>query len=310
MPSIQAVNQPPPLSTWQAAVGVMRLPFLSLALISVMLGVAVAWYQSADLEFVRVGAVLLAALCAHAAVNALNEYEDFKSGLDLNTQRTPFSGGSGTLPDAPQHATLARNIGISLSFVTIVIGVWLAATSGLYLWGLGILGMLLVWTYTGPLNRLPLLCLAAPGLGFGLCIVVGTEYALTGTFSITGAIAGTLTALLASGLLLLNQFPDRDADAKAGRKHLIIRYGYTAGTIVFVTMLVLVFLILGESVVLSLLPTEALLAMLPVLLIPRMLPAIIHFEGDSTTLTPALGQNVLLVNLVPLLLAIGLALGG
>ncbi len=46
--------------------------------------------------------VLLGALAAHGAVNALNEYADYRSGLDLRTARTPFSGGSGTLVDHPQ----------------------------------------------------------------------------------------------------------------------------------------------------------------------------------------------------------------
>ena len=41
---------------------------------------------------------LAGGLLAHISVNALNEYLDFTSGLDLTTLRTPFSGGSGTLP--------------------------------------------------------------------------------------------------------------------------------------------------------------------------------------------------------------------
>jgi 1,4-dihydroxy-2-naphthoate octaprenyltransferase len=38
----------------------------------------------------------------HGAVNAFNEYEDIKSGLDFKTQRTPFSGGSGTIVPVPE----------------------------------------------------------------------------------------------------------------------------------------------------------------------------------------------------------------
>ncbi len=38
---------------------------------------------------------LLGAFLAHISVNTLNEYFDFKSGLDLETIKTPFSGGSG-----------------------------------------------------------------------------------------------------------------------------------------------------------------------------------------------------------------------
>ena len=49
---------------------------------------------------------------AHLAVNMLNEYFDFKSGLDFKTQRTPFSGGSGTLPANPHLARQALTTAI------------------------------------------------------------------------------------------------------------------------------------------------------------------------------------------------------
>ena len=49
---------------------------------------------------------------AHTSVNALNEYQDFKSGLDLITVKTPFSGGTKSLPENPQKAHLALITGL------------------------------------------------------------------------------------------------------------------------------------------------------------------------------------------------------
>ncbi|MGR9073580.1 MAG: hypothetical protein ACU833_11000 [Gammaproteobacteria bacterium] len=40
----------------------------------------------------------------HASIKLFNEYEDFGSKLDFLTQRTPFTGGSGTLIIAPELA--------------------------------------------------------------------------------------------------------------------------------------------------------------------------------------------------------------
>ena len=40
---------------------------------------------------------LIALVALHIAVNALNEASDMKTGIDLHTTRTPFSGGSGTI---------------------------------------------------------------------------------------------------------------------------------------------------------------------------------------------------------------------
>jgi hypothetical protein len=48
--------------------------------------------------------IFIGALFAHISVNTLNEYFDFKSGLDLTANKTPFSGGSGALPNTPDVA--------------------------------------------------------------------------------------------------------------------------------------------------------------------------------------------------------------
>ncbi|MAK74397.1 MAG: prenyltransferase, partial [Pseudomonadales bacterium] len=74
----------------------LRPPFLLLALVTVALAAALT--PSALLLDSDWLLVLLGALAAHGAVNVLNEYADFHSGLDLHTERTPFSGGSGYLP--------------------------------------------------------------------------------------------------------------------------------------------------------------------------------------------------------------------
>jgi 1,4-dihydroxy-2-naphthoate octaprenyltransferase len=77
--------------------GVARAPFLLLPVTLVASGAAAAAYAGAfgwgPTLLALVGLVLL-----HAAVNALNEASDMTTGIDLRTTRTPFSGGSGTLP--------------------------------------------------------------------------------------------------------------------------------------------------------------------------------------------------------------------
>ena len=39
--------------------------------------------------------VFLGLLLTHISVNVLNDYFDYRSGMDLATKRIPFSGGSG-----------------------------------------------------------------------------------------------------------------------------------------------------------------------------------------------------------------------
>lgn len=83
--------------------------------------------------------VVIGALSAHVSVNMLNEYQDFCSGLDFNTVRTEFSGGSGTLPKAPELAKLVKYAAISALVLTIAIGCYFVVVSG---WGLLPVGLL------------------------------------------------------------------------------------------------------------------------------------------------------------------------
>ena len=81
-----------------------RPNFLLLALLCATLGIVLTGRQLPVMQGTQLMLVLLGAVLAHAAVNLLNEYQDFRSGLDLITQRTPFSGGSGALPENPEAA--------------------------------------------------------------------------------------------------------------------------------------------------------------------------------------------------------------
>ena len=73
----------------------IRAPFLLLPPISVLVGVSVAVYESYSINALYLALAFIGALLAHIAVNVLNEYYDYKSGVDFKTVRTPFSGGRG-----------------------------------------------------------------------------------------------------------------------------------------------------------------------------------------------------------------------
>ena len=81
-----------------------RLPFLVLTPVSILLGLACALTVTQEIDWLKLAIILLTAMSAHVSVNALNEYGDFRIGLDDVTERTPFSGGSGALPAHPKQA--------------------------------------------------------------------------------------------------------------------------------------------------------------------------------------------------------------
>ena len=97
---------------------------------------------------------------------------------------------------------------------------------------IGIVGLALIVTYTQCINHLPLLCLIAPGLGFGvlMVMVVGTQIVLTGEHTPLAWLISLVPFFLVNNLLLLNQYPDIKADSDVGRKNIAIAIGIKKAT--------------------------------------------------------------------------------
>ena len=208
------------MKDFKVLLGPARAPFLTLPPVIVLLGLGTAlWETGGHVNWGYFLLALIGALAAHISVNALNEYVDFKTGLDELTQRTPFSGGSGTLQAQPHLAKQALYLGLVSALVVILIGVFFWLKWGWGILPLGILGLVVIVAYTPWLTHSPLACLIAPGLGFGLLMVMGTHYVLTGHYSATAFWASLIPFFLVSDLLLLNQFPDVEADKQVGRRH-------------------------------------------------------------------------------------------
>jgi 1,4-dihydroxy-2-naphthoate octaprenyltransferase len=114
---------------FRAITKTIRGPFLILTPVCVFLGVStvVASQISVDLQLLLL--ILLGAVLAHVSVNTLNEYFDFKSGLDLTTTRTRFSGGSGALPENPDMVNTVLTIGLVSLLTTSLIGFFLPGKS-------------------------------------------------------------------------------------------------------------------------------------------------------------------------------------
>jgi 1,4-dihydroxy-2-naphthoate octaprenyltransferase len=294
------------MSERKALLGPMRLPFLVLPPACVLLGTGTAvWTQSKinPLQFVL---ALVGAVAAHISVNALNEYFDFRSSLDLRTQRTPFSGGSGTLPAKPEMARSALTTGLVALAITALIGLYFLMIWGWSILPLGLLGLLVIVAYTPWVTHSPLLCLLAPGLGFGLLMVMATDFALTGEYTWTAFVASLVPTFLVSNLLLLNQFPDVEADQSVGRRHYPIILGRKKSSIIYGTFLLLTYLSIVVGVLLALLPAASLLGLLTLPLAAPTAVGVHRHADDLDKLMPYLGYNVLLTVTTPVLVAIGL----
>jgi len=286
--------------------GPMRPPFLILAPACALVGLGTALWAKGSVNGLHVLLVFIGAVAAHISVNAFNEYYDFKTGLDARTQRTPFSGGSGTLPAKPKMARTAF-ITASVAFaITGLIGLYFVWVWGWKLIPLGVAGLFLLYGYTGWLAYNPVLCLLAPGLGFGTLMVVGTHFALTGEYSWIAFVASFVPFFLVSDLLLLNQFPDVEADKTIGRRHYPILAGRKVSSYIYIAFLLGAYLAILLGVALGLLPTFALLGLLTLVLAVPVIRSVLRYSDDIPHLIPVLGQNVLINLLTPVLVAVGL----
>lgn len=246
-----------------ALIQTFRPPFLLLIPAVLLLAFGLARLSGSPIDVMAGLLVAVAALAAHISVNALNEYEDFTSGLDHLTQRTPFSGGSGALPAYPMLARSTLAAALTALVLSIVIGLYLAIDRSPLLLLFGAAGVLLVVGYTRWINRRPWLCLIAPGAGFGLIMVLGGKLALSGSLQAIDWLLALTPFFLVNNLLLLNQYPDIEADRMVGRQTPPIAFGTDRSNRIYLLFVLLAYLPIALLVLSGRLPMTSLAALLP-----------------------------------------------
>jgi 1,4-dihydroxy-2-naphthoate polyprenyltransferase len=287
----------------------MRLPFLILTPVCVFLGLSTSIVVQPEIDYLVAFLILIGAISAHISVNTLNEYYDFKSGLDLVTEKTPFSGGSGALPDHPEMAGPILTVGIVSLLATVVIGLYLVLISGMQIMPVGLIGVILIVTYTQWINRSPVLCLIAPGLGFGTLMVMGTHVILTGEYSLLAWQLSLVPFFLTNNLLLLNQYPDIIADTSVGRKTFPIVFGVKKSNLAYAVFMLSAYLPILIYVVNGLIPGLCLIAFIPMLFSLFALAGGVKYSSNIGDSPQHLAANVAAAILTPLLLGIGLLVG-
>lgn len=294
------------MDTIRAIVKTLRLPFLVLTPVCVFLGLGTALQTYARIDVLSVLLALLGAISAHISANTFNEYYDYHSGLDSKTNRTPFSGGSGALPETPKLADAVFVVAVCSLAITILIGIYFVYLHGVSILPLGLVGVVIVTTYTQWINRFPLLCLIAPGLGFGPLMVVGTHFVLTGEYSGLALTVSLVPFFLVNNLLLLNQYPDLQADLSVGRNHFPVAFGTTRSNIVYGVFMIAGYLTIIIGVAADYLPKTSLIALISLIAATVALFGAIRYATNVNKLIPYLGMNVAVAVLTPLLLGVAL----
>jgi 1,4-dihydroxy-2-naphthoate octaprenyltransferase len=274
----------------QPFAGVARAPFLLLPVTLVASGAAASAYSN-GFSWLRTGLALVGMLALHIAVNALNEWSDYRTKIDLETARTPFSGGSGTLPSGSLSGRTTLIFALAWAAVGLAIGIWFLEVVGTIILPFVIVGGVCVLFYTDVLARMGLGEMAA-GLGLGALPVMGTAVVQDGFLTDAAIAASVPSFFMTFNLLLLNEFPDEEADRRGGRRNLILLFGRRAAALIYVLAALLTPLSIVVAVGWKMLPSPALAAVLPSLLLARPVGWALRSPTEPVPI-PALGSNVI-----------------
>jgi len=207
----------------------MRAPFLTGAIVPVILGTCVAWASSGIFLLDVFLLTLLAGIFVHIGSNVANDYFDHKSGTDdINVDYVrPFTGGSRMIQRgwmSPREVFVEAIIFFCLGGG---IGVYLAYTRGWEVLLLGIIGVGSGFFYTAPPFRFVHRGYGEVfiGLNFGVLMTLGAYFVQTQALAWEAVFPSIPIAILITAILYINEFPDYDADKAVGKLTFVVRVG-------------------------------------------------------------------------------------
>src|ERR671914_2744172 len=208
------------MGKWLRAI---RVKFLLASLFASGNGMALAlWkYSSFDLNYALL--TIAGVFSLHASIDLLNDYWDYKRGIDKITKRTKFSGGSGVIPENLLSPKTVYRAAILFLLVGVLIGFFFVAVRGPIIAFILIFAVLAIFFYSSKIVNFGL---AELFVGIkGALVVVGSFFVQTSTVEPSAIFVGTMIGLLSSSVLLVTSFPDYDADRLGGRRTLVILIG-------------------------------------------------------------------------------------
>lgn len=250
---------------------------------------------------------LVGVVLAHLSINVINDYFDYKSGLDLKTKRTPFSGGSGILPEGLLDAKSVYRFAVGCFLLGGVIGIYFSLTLGWALLPLIAVAAISIYFYTTHLSRWFIGELVT-GLNFGPLMVLGGYFIQTGRYGTTALASGIIPGILVGTLLFLNEFPDLEADREAGRRNVVIRLGLAKSSKIYVLLIASTYLWILVGILTGLIPATALVTFVTLPLAFKAAGGVLRDYDNLELLIPSMGANVMLVLSMTGLTTLGLLL--
>ena len=292
------------LSVWFR---VIRVRFLLASVIAVSVGLSLNWWQNSSLDWFEAVLTFAGVMALHASVDLLNDFWDFKRGIDTKTTRTKMSGGTGVLPEGLLKPSSVYRAGVAFLIIGSAIGGYFVFSDGVIvavILGFAILSICFYSTR-----------IVDSGLGEffvavkGSMIVIGAFFIQSGQISLESVLAGIAVGSLSALVLFIASFPDHDADKSKGRKTLVIAVGKKKATKLFWVFPLVSYVAIVIGVSSSLFPLTSLISLLG---IPLMIKSGLGLQKNYDSvdnLVPFMSSTLMFGRITGALFAVGFLVG-
>lgn len=243
---------------------ITRAPFLQVSIIPVAVAGAFA-FKEGTFDFLPFIFSLLAIVFLHLGVNTINDYYDHLQKADeLNIRPTPFSGGSRVIQQRLENPRTVLTVAVICFVLAVVFGMYVVFLRGITLLIISLIGLIFGIFYTAPPLKL-----VYRGLGeftvfvlLGPLALAGAEIAIAGEFSRELFFASIPIGIWVMLILVANEFPDAEFDARANKNHLVVVMGKKSAAYMYAVFAYLSFIVIAVGVGLDIMSVTTLLVLL------------------------------------------------
>ena len=288
------------ISVW---LRVIRVRFLLASIIAVSAGLAITWWNTSSITIFDAILTICGVLALHASVDLLNDYWDFKRGIDTTTHRTKMSGGSGVLPEGLLKPAQVYAAGIAFLIIGTAIGIYFIATDGIVIGIILAFAVISIYFYS---TKIVDWGLAEVFVAIkGSMIVMGTYFVQTSQITEQSVLAGIVIGVLSSLVLFITSFPDHDADKAKGRKTLVINLGKQKACTILWIFPAITYGITIIAVVFEIFPVFCLIILSTVPLIIKSGQKLKQNYDKLTNLIPVMSSTLYFSRITGVLLVVG-----
>lgn len=241
--------------------------------------------------------------------NAINEVVDYESGVDRYVapdERTPFSGGKKVIVDGILSVSEVKVIAVWTMILAATIGIYIALYREPSVVWIGAAGYILSIIYSLPPFKLCYRGLGeiTVGFTFGPLVLCGTYLVQAHRISMEAVLSSLILGFLIANVLVINQFPDYEADRRGNKRNWVVRLGKKRATLLYLLLFAAAFAIC---------PILAYISRNPLFLLPLLALGIVKnavaiakkYYNDIPNLIQANAKTVQIYQLTGLNLIIG-----